>query len=230
VQPARRSSFYVLFGVLVTIVVAVGFGPTLNGKLLHPPSRRPLILYVHAAIFTAWVVLFLTQAGLVRARRSALHRRLGPFAASLGAVIPGLGLATALTITRLQVAAGDQTAAQLLIIPIFDMTAFTATFSLALYWRHRPDYHSRFMVLASAGLTVAAFARFPSTIVPDNAFYIAVDALIAMAMLRDWIVLHRVHPAYGYGLAALICGQALTMWVALTGPTLWLELAGALAR
>jgi hypothetical protein len=229
-EAARRSSFNLLFGVLVTIVVAVGFLPTLDAKLIHPSSRRPLILYVHAAVFAAWVVLFVVQAALVRTRRTTLHRRLGPFAAAAGALIPGLGLATALTITRLQVAAGDLTAEQSLIIPIFDMTAFTTTFCLALYWRHRPDYHSRFMVLASAGLTVAAFARFPSEIVPNDAFYIAVDVLIAIAMLRDWMVMRRLHPVYGYGLAALIAGQTFTMWIALTGPALWLQLARVLSR
>ena len=88
---------------------------------------------MHAAVFAAWVVLFVVQAALVRTGRTPVHRRMGAFAAVIGAVIPGLGLATALAITRMQAAAGDLTAEQSLISPIFDMTAFTTTFCLALW-------------------------------------------------------------------------------------------------
>ena len=86
------------------------------------------------------------------------------------------------------------------------------------------------MVLASAGLTVAAFARFPRVLVPSDTFYVAVDVLIVFAMLRGWIVMHRVHPVYGYGLAAIVAGQSLTMWIASTGPAFWLAFARVLSR
>ena len=50
------------------------------------------------------------------------------------------------------------------------------------------------------------------------------------ARRSSFYLMYRVHPFYGYGLAALIAGQALTMWIALTGPALWLELARVLSR
>lgn len=70
-------SFYLGAAVTIALVVAVGFGQTVNASLFHPLSPRPRILYLHAALFTAWVLLFITQAALVRSRRVAWHRRLG---------------------------------------------------------------------------------------------------------------------------------------------------------
>jgi len=56
-----------------------------------------------------------------------------------------------------------------LIVPIFDMFAFTVAFGLAVYWRESPEYHRRLVLIATCGLTVAAIARLPSWLVPDNA-------------------------------------------------------------
>jgi len=47
---------------LIAIVVFYGFSRTVNAGLIHPSSPRPTILYLHAAIFTAWVLLFILQS------------------------------------------------------------------------------------------------------------------------------------------------------------------------
>lgn len=203
----------------------MGFLPTLDAKLVHPPAARPGVLYLHAATFTAWVMLFIAQIQLVRTRRVVWHRRLGLFGNALGALIPVLGLLTALTITRLQLSAGDPDAEQSLIVPVFDMAAFALLFSAAIGCRRRRDYHSRFMLMASSGLTVAAFARFPSWLIPENTFYVAVDLIIAIAILHDWIATRRVHRVYCYALPILIAGQATTMWITIMGTTAWRAVA-----
>jgi hypothetical protein len=60
-------NFHLAMALTVAAVVAVGFGPTANARLFHAPWPRPPILYVHAVVFTAWVLLFVTQSALVRA-------------------------------------------------------------------------------------------------------------------------------------------------------------------
>ncbi len=227
---AKSDRFYLWIALTIAIVVGVGFIPTINPKLFHPPRPLPIILYIHAALFTAWVMLFIVQAALVTQRRVSMHRRLGKFGAVLGGLIPIIGVLTAVAITRLNVAQGRVGAERVLILPFFDMLAFTTAFALALYWRAQPEFHRRLMLIATCGLTAAAFARFPNWLVPRNCFYIGVDALIFAGVARDWLATHRIHIVYRYTLPALMAGQSTAMWILISRPPTWLAIAHSLVR
>jgi hypothetical protein len=86
------------------------------------------------------------------------------------------------------------------------------------------------MLMASCGLSVAAFARLPPSLMPANSWYVAVDGLIVMAATRDSLARRRVHPVYRYGLPLLAVGQALTMWIYLSAMPAWIAIAKALLR
>jgi hypothetical protein len=229
--PARAQPARILYpgiALMIAVVVGVGFVPTLGARLIHPPSPRPAVLYLHVALFVAWVLVFVVQTLLVHSRRIRWHRRLGVFGAMMGTSMPIIGIATALTMTRL--AANGVAGEAALAISFFDMFAFASAFGLAVWLRHRPDYHRRLMLMASCGLTVAAFARFPAWLMPDNAWYIAVDALILVAVLRDVIVERRIHPVFKVGLPLLMAGQATAMWIFLNRWPIWLSIARSLLR
>jgi hypothetical protein len=132
--------------------------------------------------------------------------------------------------TRLHRAERNIDGEPFLVVSCFDMLAFAVTFGLAVHWRRRPEYHRRLMLIATCGLTVAAFARFPNWLMPNDAWYVGVDALILAGAARDWIVMHRVHPVYLYGLPALALGQAATMWIDLSRAPAWVAIAHALLR
>lgn len=149
-------------------------------------------------------------------------------AVALGTAMPFLGLATAVITTRIHRAEGDTGGEAFLIVSCFDMLAFVITFGLAVFWRSRPEYHRRLMVMASCGLTAAAFARLPDWLVPHNAWYLGVDALLLTAVLMDWAVLRRVHPVHRYGVPLLMVGQATAMWIYTTNAQFWLPIARAL--
>lgn len=229
---ARRAradrNFYLCIGLAVTLIVLFGFGRTVNAGLFHPPSPRPLILYLHAAMFTVWVLLFITQATLVRFRRVSWHRRLGFAGFALGCLMPVTGIETALVMTRRHIAEGHRNEESALIVPFFDMLAFAVTFGLAVYWRRWPEYRRRLMLLAICGLTVAAFARFPHWLMPRSVWYVGVDLLILAGVFRDWILTGRLHPVYRYGMPALVLGQATTMWIYLNAPPAWIRIARTL--
>jgi hypothetical protein len=228
------GNFYLGVALAVALVVAVGFGGTLDARLIHPSSPRPWILYFHVALFSSWVLLFITQASLVRSRRVAWHRRLGISGILLGVLMPVVGIATALATTRLHRALNFGRTSnhdeRFLIVSFFDMLAFAVTFGLAIYWRHRPEYHRRLMLMATCGLTVAAFARFPNWLMPENLWYAGVDTLILPGVARDWMVTGRVHEVYRYGLPALALGQAMTMWIYLSGAQAWIAIAHGLLQ
>src|ERR1700744_515286 len=95
--------FYFAMAVLLVVIVWYGFSHTIEENLFHPSFPRPWVLYVHAAVFGGWMVLFVVQTGLVAAaRRRQWHRWLGWLGAVMGCVMPVLGVSSALGMTRLR--------------------------------------------------------------------------------------------------------------------------------
>jgi hypothetical protein len=224
----REHSFYFLMSLLIAIVVLYGFSRTVETGLIHPPSPRPIVLYFHAVLFTGWVAFFIMQSTLVRIRKVRLHRQLGWFGLTMGSAIPIIGIATAVAMNRLRVHEGRSNAAEFLIVPFFDMLAFSVSFALSMYWRKQPELHRRLILIATCSLTAAAFGRFPRILMPEHWFYAGVDLLILLGVARDLVVMKRVHPAYLYTLPLLVVGQAATIYVFVNSWPAWVRFANVL--
>jgi hypothetical protein len=212
-----RSAYFTL-SLMIVMVVAFGFGQTIDNALIHAPSPRPWILYVHIVFFTSWILLFAAQAALVRSKRVVWHRRLGAVGVLLGTAMPLVAIGAVFAMKNLHATEGHVASATSLVIPFFDMLAFSTTFGLAIRWRRRPEYHRRLMLIATCAITSAAFARFPSWLMPDNCFYLGVDALILVAIAWEWIATHRIHLVFRLGLPILVIGQGLTMCIFFLAP------------
>jgi hypothetical protein len=50
--------FYFFMTLLIFGIVVYGFSHTVDQNLFHPAVPRPFILYIHAAVFSGWLVLF----------------------------------------------------------------------------------------------------------------------------------------------------------------------------
>ena len=225
---ARLSGpFFLLMSVVIAVVVIYGFSFTVADNLIHPSYPRPWLLYVHAAVMAAWIVVFIVQASLIRLRRPDLHRRVGRAGLWLGAIIPVLGIATAIAMAKVRLAHGDPDAAVSFPIPMNDATGFAIAFVLAALWRKSPDYHRRLMYVATCILTGAAWGRMPFL---DHAewFYAGVDVLILIGAVRDRVRAGRIHAVYWYALPAVVCGQLLTAYVRWTPQ--WLATATVIFR
>ncbi len=221
--------FYFLMAFLVLVPVAYGFSFTVGKNLIHPSVPRPGILYLHAVVFTGWLVFFVLQTGLVRARKVQWHRRAGWFGLALGVMIIGLGVSTSVAMGRFNgLTLRQSDAAASLIIPLFDMLCFTSSFGLALWWRKSPEWHRRLMLIATCVLTAAGFGRFPEWLLPQSLFYEGVDALILLGVGRDLVVTRRIHPVYMIALPALLTGQIIVTYTALHAVPSWLRIAHAI--
>jgi hypothetical protein len=121
-------------------------------------------------------------------------------------------------------------AASNLIIPFFDMIAFTIPFTLAIFWRKKPEFHRRLLLMASCALTDAAFGRFPRHLVPFVWDYPCVDLLILLGVVRDLIVNRRIHPVYLYGLPTFILGQIVVIYSVIHASPSWLKIAQVILR
>ncbi|MCH8617884.1 hypothetical protein [Undibacterium sp. TS12] len=214
--------FYLGMAILIALIVAYGFGRNIEHRLLHPELIPPAILYLHAVVFTAWPLLFIIQSGLVSSANINWHRRLGVSAAVIGASLPVIGIATAIVMHNWHSERATGSPA-FFSVSLNDMLTFAVAFGLAIYWRRKPEYHRRLMLIASASLTVAAFARFPRSLVPSLWWYAYVDALVLLGILRDLLVIRQFHLVYRYGLPLLMISQAVAMYLFLTKPVWWVN-------
>jgi hypothetical protein len=220
--------FYFCCAWLITAAVTYGFAHTISDNLLHAAVPRPRILWIHAGVFFGWVGLFMLQIALIRSRCVGWHRRLGVAGLILGAMMPALGIATAVVMGRFDVAQGLRDSVYVaahLSIPFNDMIVFAGVFAAAVWWRNRPDVHRRLMLVATCSLTAAAFARFPFITITELRWYAGVDVLLLFALAHDLAVQRRVHIAYAISLPPVLIGQIVAMWLFLARPHWWVEFA-----
>ena len=214
--------FYFFFSLVAAGIVVVGFSRTTDQNLFHAAPPRPVLLWIHGAAFSAWVVFFILQSALVRVRKVSVHRTLGWFGAVLGAVMVTLGCVIAVVMGRFDALQLHRPDPAFLSIPFFDMASFGTLLGLAIVWRGKPEWHRRLLVLATCGLLGAAVARY-DYVFNHNLFYVCVDAVMLLGVARDLLVDRRVHNVYLYAIPALVIWQNLAIYLWHGAPRWWLS-------
>lgn len=213
--------FYLGMSLVIALLVVWGFSHTVDKSLFHANPPRPLLLWIHGAAFSTWVVFFIAQSALVRARKVRVHRFLGWFGAGLATLMVVLGCTITVVMTRFDLLVLHQKDAGTFIsVPFCDMILFGALVGLAICWRKKPDYHRRLLFVATCQLMDAAFGRV-DFVFNHNLFYPALDFLIVLGMARDWWVDGRVHKVYLYSLPVLMVMQAIAVYVWRANPVWW---------
>lgn len=184
--------FFPGFAVLILATVFYGFAPTyfLAGMFwAHLPS---IFVHIHAALFTAWIVLVTVQITLVRVRRTHWHRRLGVTGLVLAPLMLAAGIAALIVFVRRQGAP----APILRIIALQDILSL-CSFAMLLAWafvaRRDSPTHKRLMVLATFVILGPAIARWPG--VTPTSFDILFAAFPALLMLYDFVTRRVPHRA-----------------------------------
>lgn len=222
--------FYFAMAVLLAAIVWYGFSHTIEENLFHPSFPRPRVLYVHAAVFGSWMLLFLVQTGLVAvARKRTWHRWLGWLGVVMGCVMPVLGVWSALSMTHLRHGFGDIDDVAFLILSFNDMAAFAGLFAAAVLLRNRQgEAHKRLLFMATAVICVAALTRFPPWLwAPEHgvwSYYLYVDVLIGLGVARDLVVRRRPHWVYTRVFPAVVALQVLGNLLYMTRPAPYMAL------
>lgn len=213
--------FYFCMSLVMAALVLWGFSRTVESNLFRATPPRPFILWMHATVFASWVIFFIVQSALVRARRVSVHRVLGWFGAGIATAMVGLGLTVAVVMARFDTVVLHQKGADAFMsIPFADMIVFGSCIALAIYWRKRPEYHRRLVFLASCELMDAAIGRFDFWF-NHSLFYLGLDLLIMLGMMRDWVVDGKVHKVYLYALPPVILLQSLAVYAWRIDPAWW---------
>lgn len=215
----RDRLFFAGMALAIAITVFVGFAPTFYLRSRSPvvPDSLPFYLQVHGTLFTAWILLFGAQVGLVAAARVRRHRQIGWAGAVLAVLMVASGATSGVLSMRREFAAGyEAEAAAFLMTPFSAMAVFATLVAAAVAWRRRPATHKRLMLLATISLLDAALARWPLGLTADWTFLAATDLFILAAVAYDLAAHRRVAPAYIWGGAVIVLGQSLRL---IAGPT-----------
>lgn len=217
--------FYLGMSLLIAAVVVYGFSGTVDKKLIHANPQRPILLWVHAMLFSSWIAFYILQSALVRLRKVRFHRTVGWVGAALGTLMVVVGPWVAVVMARFdtsQLHRANRDA--FLIVPLFDMVSFAICFGLAILWRTRPERHRRLLLIATCALTGAAFGRIPIMHAPLY-FYGGIDGLILLGPLLDLAVSRRIHAVYLTAIPLLVAGQTAVSEIFLHRASFWIRIA-----
>ena len=195
-MPRRRvhtdDIFFSGLAVVSLIAVFAGFARTyfLAGVFRAPLPN--LLIHVHGAVFTLWIILFVSQTGLVAARRLPLHRRLGLLGFGLGVLMVVLGVLAASDRLARQVGESANAAPKdvraFYAVAMGDMLMFATFILLGYLHRSNPAVHKRLMLFATFALLDAAFDRWslfdPYPLALVN--LICFGPLVLLTMAYDW--------------------------------------------
>ncbi len=160
----RKSPFFTILGLILLTLAIAGFWPqyfsAVTGRTAAVNTQFWLI-HLHSALFTGWLLLYISQAALIMTGRARLHFKIGPWLAGYGFGIAAVGLyASAMLAHRLGARDGDfEAAAAFVFFPLIDMVFFAGFLTAAIVYRKAPALHKRAMFLATFSIAVVGLGR-----------------------------------------------------------------------
>ena len=193
--------FYLTMATASAALIFSGFARSYYLSAHFPASPKlSLLVHVHGAVFTAWVLYFIVQTALIAIRKPALHRSLGIFGAILGCAMIVLGLTVAFTAMRLNHGTPFIPPETTFLVGLIDIFSFALFFLLGWFRRRDREAHQRLMLLAViVGLTGAAMGRIVGYGVPIPIVSLINVAFLFAGPVYDFITRRRIHPVYIYG-------------------------------
>ena len=195
--------FFFSMTVLICAAVFYGFGSEyvrFRAEYFPFPS---LLVYVHAALFFAWVFLLLVQTFLISAGRVGWHRRLGITGFFLLCSMPifgGLTATAAVVHNRVPPGFGGQWAFYYAAMASV-LLAFPGLAYFALRYRNSPQTHKRLILLATLVVGEAGTARWPARWIHEMSHGISIVTytFLLLIVVYDLHSRRKIHPATLWG-------------------------------
>ena len=178
--------------VLFVAIIVWGFWPSYYA---HPWQALPAIRYhVHGALMTAWLLMLIAQAYLIRSHRRAIHRVVGKVSYVLAPLVFTMFLVMihGSSALRQLLSANPVALASAYVYLLGAAALFAAFYVLAIANRRTATTHAGYMVctlfpIYSAGTDRAIVRMFSSTSPFDAAWaWFAGDLLLLMLAVWDW--------------------------------------------
>jgi hypothetical protein len=201
---ASERRFFATMAFASLAVVFAGFATSYYlwpiSRATHYPagqpisSSLPILVHVHAVLFSAWVGLLVVQATLVSRGAVTSHRRLGRLGAGLVIAMVLTGLSTAIRGARDGWNPGGPypDALSFMFVGIADIAVFSTLTASGLVWRSRPDVHKRLMLLGTiGGLMWPAITRMPVVAGRFPLMFGLLATLVLAPAVRDFLTRSR---------------------------------------
>lgn len=202
-----------------------GFGVDFPRYLSENPPA-PIIVHIHAAVFTVWMLLLTAQVLLVLRDRVAWHRKLGWFAAGWACLMAVLGPWAVLASASNDFKVHGPAPVPFLSVNLVDIGGFLILLAWGIALRKNPAAHRRMMILATVSLADPGFSRFSGFLFPTEpttvglwfieAFYGNVLLIVLMA---GWdLVRGRQMRSFVVGAAGLLAAEYVATLLYFWGP------------
>jgi uncharacterized membrane protein YozB (DUF420 family) len=211
--------FYLIMSLLMAAVFVGGFGQTVPEDFTHKPGL-PLLLHVHGAVFTLWVLVFVAQPAFVARGSLKLHRQVGMAGAWLAGLMVIMGLAATLFAIRYKFIPSFFPPAVFLVMNVIGILVFGGLIAGGIALRRKAEWHKRLMLCATISILGPGLGR----LLPMDSFgqaaplvMFGVIMLFALAgPILDLFVRRRVHLAYAWGVGAIVFSNLLVAPLAFT--------------
>src|SRR5215475_3317550 len=209
--PERSDDyFFSAMVALIIVVVFVGFAKTYYlAGVFHAPKLPSLLVHLHGAVFTCWILLLLTQVVLASAGRVRWHMQLGLLGIILAPLMVILGYATLLAGVRRGRIDPVLPNEVILTYDGLHVALFAVLFAWGFLARRDSVAHKRLMFLATVALLGPALSRWEFSFMPASAFgfFLLLDSFLIFLVVFDLWSRRRIHSATLCGSLAIVALQ-----------------------
>jgi hypothetical protein len=175
---------------ILWIGMILGFGLDAKSFLgKHPP----LLLHLHAAVFTIWMLLLTAQVLLVVGDRVDLHRKLGWLLAAWACLMGVMGPVAVYTAIMVHVKVCGPFPNPFMAVNGFDIGSFMVVLAIGIVMRKNSAAHKRLMILSTVALADPGFNRFIGyvyRIAPHTPlvffFWVFYGDILIIALMLGW--------------------------------------------
>ncbi|WP_168073173.1 hypothetical protein [Caulobacter sp. SSI4214] len=210
--------FYLIMSLLMAAVFIGGFGQTVPDDFA--PPGLPLLFHIHGAVFTCWVLVFVAQPAFVARGSIKLHRQVGLAGAALAGLMVVMGLAATISAFPAHRVPAFFPPTIFLVMNVLGILTFGGLVAGGIALRRKAEWHKRLMLCATVSILGPGLGR----LLPMGSFGAAAPAVMFAVILAfalagpvaDLIVRKRVHPAYAWGVGAIVLSTVLIPPLAFT--------------
>jgi uncharacterized membrane protein YozB (DUF420 family) len=207
----KRTDDYFFAGMSLLVLGTVFLGFARSYYLAGAfHARLPsAIVHIHGAVFSAWILLLVTQTALVSIGRVSWHKRLGILGAVLACLMVVLGVLAAIDSSRRRFTPPGLDSPTILAFEATELSAFAFLVAWGLRVRRDGAAHKRLMLLATIAILGPAVNRWPFAFIhqfpPSTG--LVIDALLICVIVFDLLTRRKIHRATVWGSLSILVMQ-----------------------
>lgn len=206
--------FFSALAILIAVIVFIGFAPTYYlAGVFHARPLPSVIVHIHGAVATSWIVLLVVQTSLISTHHRNAHRKLGifGFCIALAMIVLSVLAARESILVQGRKAPGFDPAT-FFAIPLSEVVGFAGPVLVAFAMRRKASIHKRLILVGTIAILTAAFGRWPVAFLyhrPLPAMLCSYSLFVVM-IFYDLASTRKLQSATAFGSAFVIFVQLMS--------------------